>query len=114
MDNEEFRQYGHQVVDWIADYLKDIRQYPVFPDMHPGDLLDRLPPRAPDFGEPMDAILEDFQRSIVPALTHWNHPRFFAYFRNLRVGAGHPGRNAGGRAERQRDAVEELPGPHRA
>jgi aromatic-L-amino-acid decarboxylase len=80
--NEEFRQYGHDVVDWLADYLKDIRQYPVLPDMQPGELHDRLPPQAPDFGEPMDAILEDFQRSIVPALTHWNHPRFFAYFAN--------------------------------
>ena len=82
MDNEEFRQYGHQVVDWLADYLNDIRQYPVLPDMHPGDLVDRLPAQAPDFGEPMDAILEDFQRSIMPAVTHWNHPRFFAYFAN--------------------------------
>jgi aromatic-L-amino-acid decarboxylase len=88
MDNEEFRQYGHQVVDWLADYLRDIRQYPVLPDMQPGDLMDRLPARAPDWGEPMDAILEDFQHSIVPALTHWNHPRFFAYFA---ISASHPG-----------------------
>jgi aromatic-L-amino-acid decarboxylase len=56
MDNEEFRRYGHQVVDWIGDYLDDIRQYPVLPDMQPGDLVDRLPARAPDHGEPMDAI----------------------------------------------------------
>jgi len=88
MNNEEFRQYGHDVVDWLAAYLKDIRQYPVLPAMQPGDLVDRLPAHAPDFGEPMDAILEDFQRSIVPALTHWNHPRFFAYFA---VSASQPG-----------------------
>ena len=75
-------------MDWIADYLEDIRQYPVLPEMQPGDLMDRLPTRAPDRGEPMDAILEDFQRSIVPALTHWNHPRFFAYFS---ISASHPG-----------------------
>lgn len=80
MDHEEFRRYGHQVVDWIADYLKDIRQYPVLPSMKPGDLVDRLPAQAPDRGERMDDILEDFERSIVPGLTHWNHPRFFAYF----------------------------------
>jgi len=86
--NEEFRQYGHDVVDWLADYLKDIRQYPVLPDMQPGALVDCLPAHAPDFGEPMDAILEDFQRSIVPALTHWNHPRFFAYFA---ISASEPG-----------------------
>jgi aromatic-L-amino-acid decarboxylase len=80
VNNEEFRQYGHDVVDWLAAYLRDIRQYPVLPNMQPGDLVDRLPAHAPDFGEPMDAILEDFQSSLVPALTHWNHPRFFAYF----------------------------------
>jgi len=86
--NEEFQLYGHDVVDWLAGYLKDIRQYPVLPAMQPGDLIDRLPAHAPDFGEPMDAILEDFQRSIVPALTHWNHPRFFAYFA---ISASEPG-----------------------
>ncbi|HEX5227072.1 MAG TPA: pyridoxal-dependent decarboxylase, partial [Bryobacteraceae bacterium] len=88
MDNEEFRRYGHQVVDWIADYLEDIRRYPVLPDMHPGDLVDRLPAHAPDHGESMDAILEDFEQSIMPALTHWNHPRFYAYFANS---GSHPG-----------------------
>ncbi len=88
MDHEEFRRYGHQVVDWIAEYLKDIRQYPVLPDMKPGGLVDRLPAQAPDRGERMDDILEDFERCIVPALTHWNHPRFFAYFANS---GSHPG-----------------------
>lgn len=88
MDHEEFRRYGHQVVDWITEYLEDIRQYPVLPDMNPGDLMDRLPAHAPDHGESMDAILEDFQRSIVPAVTHWNHPRFFAYFA---ISASQPG-----------------------
>jgi aromatic-L-amino-acid/L-tryptophan decarboxylase len=82
VDQEEFRRYGYQVVDWIADYLKDIRQYPVLPNMKPGDLVDRLPAQAPDQGQRMDDILEDFERFIVPALTHWNHPRFFAYFAN--------------------------------
>jgi len=80
MNNEEFRRYGHQVVDWMADYLENIRDYPVLPAMQPGDLVDRLPVAAPEGGESMDAILEDFEQSIVPALTHWNHPRFLAYF----------------------------------
>ena len=80
MTNQEFRDYGHQVVDWIADYLENIRQYPVLPNMKPGELIDRLPARAPEYGESMDAILADFEQSIVPALTHWNHPRFLAYF----------------------------------
>ena len=80
MNNDEFRRYGHQVVDWMADYLENIREYPVLPAMQPGELVDRLPAAAPERGEPMDAILEDFEQSIVPALTHWNHPRFLAYF----------------------------------
>lgn len=80
MNNDEFRRYGHQVVDWMADYLENIRDYPVLPAMQPGDLVDRLPAFAPELGESMDDILEDFEQSIVPALTHWNHPRFLAYF----------------------------------
>src|SRR6202162_5526732 len=80
MTHEDFRSYGHQVVDWMADYLENIRDYPVLPTMQPGDLVDRLPSEAPERGETMDVILEDFEQSIVPALTHWNHPRFLAYF----------------------------------
>jgi aromatic-L-amino-acid decarboxylase len=86
--NQEFRDYGYQVVDWIAEYLENIRQYPVLPKTKPGELIDQLPSRAPEYGEGMDAILEDFERSIVPALTHWNHPRFLAYFA---ISASQPG-----------------------
>ena len=64
MNNEEFRRYGHQVVDWMADYLENIRDYPVLPAMQPGDLMDRLPASAPEHGESMDTILEDFRRSL--------------------------------------------------
>ena len=80
MTNQEFRRYGHQIVDWMAEYLQDIRNYPVLPDMRPGDLVDKLPSGAPEHGESMDLILEDFEQAIIPAMTHWNHPRFFAYF----------------------------------
>jgi len=76
------------VVDWIADYLENIRQYPVLPATKPGDLIDSLPARAPEYGEGMDAILQDFEQAIVPALTHWNHPRFLAYFA---ISASQPG-----------------------
>ena len=64
----------------MADYLENIRDYRVLPEMKPGDLVDRLPAEAPERGEPMEEILKDFERSIVPAVTHWNHPRFLAYF----------------------------------
>jgi len=77
---EDFRRTAYQVVDWIADYLENSRQYPVLPSLKPGELMDKLPDKAPDYGEPFSAILEDFYRLILPAVTHWNHPRFMAYF----------------------------------
>jgi aromatic-L-amino-acid decarboxylase len=84
----EFRKYGYEVIDWIADYLADAGTYPVLPTMLPGDLTDRLPHAAPEQPESMDAILDDFRKLIVPALTHWNHPRFHAYFSNSSSGPG--------------------------
>ena len=88
MSPEEFRAAGHQVVDWIADYLRDIRNYPVLPNVQPGDLIDRLPPQGPERGEPIGAILEDFRNLIVPGITHWNHPCFHAYFSISASGPG--------------------------
>ena len=76
----DFRRAAHEAVDWIADYLQDVRKYPVLPDVKPGDLVDALPPSAPDHGEQLEQILRDFDRQIIPAVTHWNHPRFMAYF----------------------------------
>ncbi len=80
MQPEEFRRHGHEVVDWIADYLENVDSHPVCSRSRPGDLLAMLPACAPEDGEPMDAILADFKRDIMPGITHWNHPRFFAYF----------------------------------
>ncbi len=77
---EDFRRAGHQAVDWVASYLANTRQYPVLPRMKPGDLVDSLPVSAPEKGEPFDAILRDFDQLVLPAVTHWNHPGFFAYF----------------------------------
>jgi aromatic-L-amino-acid decarboxylase len=80
MPPEEFRRAGHEVVDWIADYLAGVGEYPVLPNVQPGQIADALPAHAPDCGEPMEQVLEDFRKIIVPGVTHWNHPRFFAYF----------------------------------
>lgn len=85
---EEFRRLGHEVVDWMAGYLDDPRVHPVLPGIAPGELTDRLPASAPGQGEPMEAILADFSKLILPAVTHWNHPRFMAYFS---VSASGPG-----------------------
>lgn len=88
MSPEEFRAAAHQTVDWIADYLRDIRQYPVTPSVEPGDITARLPSQGPEHGEPMEKILEDFRTLIVPGLTHWNHPRLFGYFSISASGPG--------------------------
>jgi aromatic-L-amino-acid decarboxylase len=77
---EDFRRAGHQTVDWIAEYLSNVAEMPVLAQTKPGDLLDTLPKSAPEKGEPFDAILRDFDRLVMPAVTQWNHPRFFAYF----------------------------------
>ena len=88
MSPEEFRAAAHETVDWIADYLGDIRELPVVPGVQPGDLSDRLPATGPEHGESMETILADFRNLIVPGITHWNHPRFFGYFSISASGPG--------------------------
>lgn len=80
MNPEEFRRYGHEVVNWIADYLAHPENYPVLSRRQPNDLKNALPASAPQTGEDMSEILADLERYIVPGVTHWNHPAFFAYF----------------------------------
>jgi aromatic-L-amino-acid decarboxylase len=77
---DDFREAGHRLVDWIADYLEHAERYPVLAQVAPGAIARALPDRAPEEPEPFDAIMADFERVIVPGLTHWNSPRFFAYF----------------------------------
>ncbi|HWC05238.1 MAG TPA: pyridoxal-dependent decarboxylase [Methylomirabilota bacterium] len=80
VDPEEFRRRGHEVVDWIAGFLATPDRYPVLARVKPGDVRGALPTMAPDGPEPLDRVLADFERLIVPGMTHWNHPGFFAYF----------------------------------
>ena len=80
MDPADFRKHGHALVDWIAEYLEHPEKYPVLSRSTPGDIVSALPARAPEEGEPFEAIMADFERVIVPGLTHWNHPGFLAYF----------------------------------
>jgi len=77
---KEFRKYAHQLADWMADYYKDIENYPVKSSVKPGDIFNSLPDLPPSEGESMDKILMDFQFGILPGITHWQHPNFFAYF----------------------------------
>jgi aromatic-L-amino-acid/L-tryptophan decarboxylase len=77
---EDFRRAGHETVDWIAQYLNSVGDSPVLAQTRPGQLFDSLPSSAPVHGEPFTAILRDFDKLVMPAVTQWNHPRFFAYF----------------------------------
>jgi aromatic-L-amino-acid/L-tryptophan decarboxylase len=80
MTPEEFRQHGHQMVDWIADYWTRIGSFPVRSQVAPGDVRAALPATPPEQGEPFSAILADLDRVVLPGLTHWQHPGFFGYF----------------------------------
>src|SRR5881396_2351010 len=80
MPAEEFRRFGHEIIDWIADYFERIEGLPVLAQIEPGELRAQLPETPPQTGESMEAILADVDRLIVPALTNWHHPSFFAYF----------------------------------
>ena len=80
MDSSEFRRHGHSLVEWVADYLEQAEKYPVLSRVLPGDLTRELPTAAPEHAESFDGVMRDFDRLIVPALTHWNHPGFFGYF----------------------------------
>ena len=77
---EEFREHGHAVVDWIADYYKRIEAFPVLSQIEPWQIRASLPPRAPVSGESFDTILSDVEKLILPGITHWQSPKFFAYF----------------------------------
>jgi aromatic-L-amino-acid decarboxylase len=76
----ELTHNGRRALDWIADYLDHPERYPVLARVRPGELKAALPAHAPETGEPLGRILDDFEELIVPAVTHWNHPGFLAYF----------------------------------
>ncbi|PON60102.1 Aromatic-L-amino-acid decarboxylase [Trema orientale] len=80
LDPEEFRRQGHMVIDFIADYYKNIEKHPVLSQVEPGYLKKRLPTSAPYYPESIETILSDVQEHIVPGITHWQSPNYFAYF----------------------------------
>jgi aromatic-L-amino-acid/L-tryptophan decarboxylase len=80
MTSDDFRRHGHAVVDWIADYYERIDTFPVLSQVQPGQIRSSLPPKAPGSGEPFEAILADVDKLILPGITHWQSPNFFAYF----------------------------------
>ncbi len=80
MTPEQFRQHGHEVVDWIADYWSRVGTLPVRSQVSPSEVRAALPPSAPESGEPFAAVLADLDRVVLPGVTHWQHPGFFGYF----------------------------------
>ena len=80
MTADEFRRSGHELVDWIADYRARIEEFPVLSRARPGDLRRALPQSPPEAGESFETILADLDRLILPGITHWQSPNFFAYF----------------------------------
>src|SRR3954447_6549648 len=80
MQPDEFRRHAHQLVDWMADYLDGVSKLPVTPGVEPGDITRQLPSSPPEQGEPFTQLFADFQSIVLPGMTHWNHPGWFAYF----------------------------------
>ncbi|MFO7615305.1 MAG: pyridoxal-dependent decarboxylase [Bacteroidales bacterium] len=80
MDNKVFRKYAHEFVDWMADYLEQVAHLPVKAQTEPGDIFKQISDHPPDEGEEMAEIFIDFMKIIVPGMTHWQSPNFFAYF----------------------------------
>lgn len=80
MTPEEFRKFGHQLIDWIADYRAGVAERPLLSGVKPGDIKSQLPADAPREAERFEDILADVRRIILPGLSHWQHPGFFAYF----------------------------------
>lgn len=80
MTPDEFRKFGRAVVDWIADYYEKVEAYPVLSQVNPGEIRKSLPPRPPMDPEPFEAVLKDVDERIMPGITHWQSPNFFAFF----------------------------------
>ncbi len=80
MNTNDFRTHAHELADWMADYLENIDDYPVTPLVRPGDIKNQLPGSAPENPESFASIFQDFRNVILPGMTHWQHPGFFAYF----------------------------------
>ncbi|MGH7546358.1 MAG: pyridoxal phosphate-dependent decarboxylase family protein [Gemmatimonadota bacterium] len=88
MPVEEFRVWGHRLVDWVAEYLAHVDRYPVLSAVAPGEVRRRLAAAPPEEPEDVERIFADFQSAVLPGITHWNHPSFFAYFPSVGSGPG--------------------------
>src|SRR5215813_12916720 len=80
MKSEEFRRHGYAMVDWIADYYSRVESFPVLSQVEPGQIRASLPAAPPVRGESFEKMMGDVEKLILPGITHWQSPNFFAYF----------------------------------
>lgn len=80
MTPEEFRKHAHELVEWMAGYMENVENYPVKSSVKPGEIFKKLPEKPPINPESFEAFLNDFEEIIMPGITHWQSPNFFAYF----------------------------------
>lgn len=88
MPTEEFRESGKNLIDWIADYIKEIEKYPPLSQVKPGEIFARIPKYPPQQGEEIEKILTDIDKILIDGITHWNHPGFMAYFNSTSSAPG--------------------------
>lgn len=88
MSPDDFRRHGHEVIDWIADYYSRIESFPVLSQVKPGEVRSSLSPHAPAQGEPFAAMLKDVEEKLLPGITHWQSPNFYAFFPGNGSGPG--------------------------
>jgi aromatic-L-amino-acid decarboxylase len=80
MTPDEFRRHGHEVVEWVAAYMERVGELPIVPAVQPGEIRAKLPPAAPEQPEPFEALLRDLDEIVLPGITHWQAPGWFAWF----------------------------------
>jgi aromatic-L-amino-acid/L-tryptophan decarboxylase len=80
MDAKEFRRFGYQLIDWVADYREGLARLPVMSQVQPGEIRAAFPAHPPREGGRLDEAFAALDRDVMPGITHWNHPSFFAYF----------------------------------
>ena len=114
MPPDEFLAHGRAAMDWMAEYLRSVGDYPVLAEVRPGQVKASLAAEPPVDGQPFEQIMRDFQERILPGITHWNHPGFFGYFAITGSAPGIIGEMLNRRHERERNGVAELTLGHRA
>ena len=110
MSPEDFRRYGHELIDWLADYHESLAERPVMAKTRPGEIRDALPSAPPNEPEDFAAVIADLDRLVVPGLSLWQHPRFFGYFPANALPAGILADHRLDRARRDRALVAIEPG----